>query len=320
MGIVVVGCGQWGSNLIRNFANMGILTGVCDLDADRAILFAERYNSLALKWEEVLTRDDVQGIAIATSATVHSSLAQECLKKGKNVFIEKPVAFCASEVDRLIELSTERNLILMGGHLMRYHPGFVALKEIVLSGKLGKLLFIDSYRQSFGRICLDEKNVFWSIAPHDVSMILALTNHTLPCKVTVTAESIYSSADQGVANLTFAEGLTARIITSWISPFKEQKLTVVGRKGALTFNDVEQSLIYYPYIWADDKILQNGVPENIAYPKQEPLATECAHFWECICSGTQPRTNGAEIKAITKVLEFIDQCVLTNAVNQRMYT
>lgn len=305
-GIVVVGCGQWGKNLVRNFHSLGVLYGVCDPDPDQAGAQVALYSCPALSWEDLLQNQDVKGIALSVPAPFHALMAHQALDHGKHVFVEKPIAFSSKEVEELGQKATNSHLVFMGGHVLRYHPAFEIIQESVRSGQLGEILFIDAYRQNFGRVVPAEKNVFWSLSPHDLSLILALTRE-LPTKVTVQADSFYTPADQGIVHMTFPNRCTARIMTSWISPLREQRLVVTGTQGSFVWHQGPgKPLTYYPITLSSVEMQARGESQEIAYDLTEPLWRECSHFWHAICRGQVPLTNAAEGYDITCVLEQIE--------------
>jgi UDP-2-acetamido-3-amino-2,3-dideoxy-glucuronate N-acetyltransferase len=310
--LAVVGCGLWGKNLARNFAHLGLLRSVCDLDMSRSQEIAAQWEATACEWEDLLKDPHILGIALATPASTHISLAQQAIAHGKHIFLEKPAALNSKDLENLVLQAKEAHSILMVGHLMRYHPAFIAAQRLVLSGTIGDLVFIEAYRQNFGRLCPGEKNVFWSLSCHDISMILALTD-SLPTHISASAQSLYTSADQGAAQLYFEENnIVARITASWIAPQKDQRLILIGTKGTLVFEDSSKNkLTLYPHHLTKDSIRQEGPPSPLSYDQQdqEPLAMECRHFWESIVYNRTPRTNGDEALNVTRVLEDIDKAL-----------
>lgn len=297
--IAVVGCGQWGKNLVRNFSQLGVLGAVCDPQVE------ETYGAKVLTWEDIMEDPSLTGVVLAVPASLHVRFAQEALERGKHIFLEKPIAFCAQDVKRLEEKAKNRGLIFMGGHILRYHPAFVLIQQKVESGTLGKLLFVDATRKSFGRVVAEERTAFWSLAPHDVSLVLALAGH-LPQRVTAQAESVYTPADQGIAHLFFSQGMVARIFTSWISPYKQHQLVVTGTQGSLVWNQSPlASLLYYPHAFHAYGIVQEGLPERLDYDPTEPLRKECQAFLGAIGNQEPPITHGVEGYQVTQVLQEI---------------
>ena len=179
MGVAVIGSGYWGKNLVRNYQRLGALKVICDKDETMLAGFKKQYSEVevCLAFNEVLGREDIQGVVIATPAETHFALARESLLAGKHVYVEKPLVLDEKEANKLISLAAERKLILMVGHLLQYHPAFLKLKELTSKGDLGRINYICSHRLNLGKIRREE-NILWSFAPHDISMILSLAAGT----------------------------------------------------------------------------------------------------------------------------------------------
>lgn len=306
--VAVIGCGHWGKNLVRNFAELKALRAVADSDTVLAQTFADRYGVPALSWPEIVADENIDAVAIATPAAQHSKLAAAALDAGKHVFVEKPLALEASEAETLCRKADAVERTLMVGHLLQYHPAFERLKEIVLDGGLGRLQYIYSNRLNFGKIRREE-NILWSFAPHDISMILSLCEEQPD---TVTAHGAYhlheKVADVTTTHLSFPSGVRAHVFVSWLHPFKEQKLVVVGDRAMAVFDDGEpweRKLLLYRHeiAWRDGVPTANAVdPEPVPLTEGEPLRLECAHYLECIAKGTRPRTDGHEGVRVLNVL------------------
>ncbi|MEW5733268.1 MAG: Gfo/Idh/MocA family oxidoreductase [Thermodesulfobacteriota bacterium] len=308
--VAVVGSGYWGKNLVRNFHQLGALSVVCDKSEALLSDFAAKYPgvSVSMALADVLSRPDVDGLAIATPAETHFRLAREALLAGKHVFVEKPLTLDESEAAQLIALAGERGLTLMVGHLLQYHPVFVALKEMAARGDLGRINYIYSHRLNLGKIRREE-NILWSFAPHDISMILTLAGE-LPEVVTATGGNYLHKkiADVTTTHLTFSSGLRAHVFVSWLHPFKEQKLVVVGDKKMAVFDDTlpwAKKLALYAHAikWEGNlPVPAKADAEYPVIPEAEPLASECRHFLSCIENKTAPRTDGAEGLAVLSIL------------------
>jgi len=306
--ITVIGCGYWGKNLVRNFAELGALHSVCDSNQDLAYKASQAHNVPMQTLEQVL-KSDCAGVVIAAPAAQHFELAQAALKAGKHVFVEKPLALRVEEAKKLCELSLQLDRKLMVGHLLQYHPAFLELKHLTAKGKLGRLQYIYSNRLNLGKF-RNEENILWSFAPHDISMILSLAGG-LPETVYATGACHLNPHIQDVTttHMVFKSGIQAHIFVSWLHPYKEQKLVVVGDQGMAVFDDGlpwTEKLKLYPHQvnWIDglphpekaDVIL---VPLEIA----EPLKLECQHFLDCILQNQEPRTNGQEGLQVLQVLD-----------------
>ncbi|MBI9079209.1 MAG: Gfo/Idh/MocA family oxidoreductase [Pseudodesulfovibrio sp.] len=308
--IAIVGSGYWGKNLTRNFHALGVLKTVCDKNDALLELFKKQYPDLKIQpaFTEVLTDPEIQGVVIATPAETHFRLAREALLSGKHVYVEKPLCLNDSDARELILLARKQDRLLMVGHLLQYHPIFVRLKELVASGDLGRINYIYSNRLNLGKIRREE-NALWSFAPHDISMILSLADEE-PEKVMATGGSYLHKtiADVTTTHLEFSSGLKAHIFVSWLHPFKEQKLVVVGDKKMAVFDDTlswKDKLLIYPHKihWENNiPVPDKAEAERIEVPENEPLRLECQQFLHCIESGQPPYTDGSEGLRVLRVL------------------
>ena len=309
--IAVIGSGSWGKNLVRNHAELGSLQMVCD--AAETVLSKLRTQYPHIKTcvspSEVLSDPSIQGVVIATPAETHYSLARECLLAGKHVYVEKPMALDDREGADLVALSQDQKLILMVGHLLQYHPVFIRLKELAASGCLGRINYIYSHRLNLGKIRREE-NALWSFAPHDISMILALTGEQPECVMATGGNYLHKQiADVTTTHIEFPSGIRAHVFVSWLHPFKDQKLIVVGDRKMAVFDDTapwSDKLLLYPHeiVWKDHiPVPSRGEPERVVgIPEEEPLRLECQHFLHCISNGTHPITDGREGLRVLEVL------------------
>lgn len=309
MRVVVVGCGSWGKNLVRNFAELGALVGVADPDPALASAQAEAFDVPVRDFEDVLDDRSVDGIIIAAPAALHAQLARRSLEHGKHTFVEKPLALDVDKAEQLCELAEDRGLTLMVGHLLQYHPAFLELKRMTLDGQLGRLRYLYSNRLNFGKFRREE-NALWSFAPHDISMILSLVGDE-PDEVRATGSTFLHKtiADVTTTHMTFPGGEAAHVFVSWLHPFKEQKLVVVGEQQMAVFDDSQiwdRKVVVYPHAvdW------KNGLPQPskadarpIPIDGDEPLKLECQHFLEAATRSLRPRTDGREALRVLKVLQ-----------------
>lgn len=308
--VAVVGTGYWGKNLVRNYYNLGALKLICDKNEILLDNFRKQYPDIeiCLALNNVLSRDDINGVAIATPAETHFHIAQEALLAGKHVYVEKPLVLHEDQGLELIGLAQEQKKCLMVGHLLQYHPVFVQLKELADSGKLGRINYIYSHRLNLGKIRREE-NILWSFAPHDISMILALAGEDPESVVATGGNYLHKKiADVTTTHLEFPSGLQAHIFVSWLHPFKEQKLVVVGDRKMAVFDDTqpwEDKLLLYPHRidWQNNiPVPTKGDAERVEIPQDEPLKLECLHFLDCIQNGARPKTNGYEGLRVLKIL------------------
>ena len=314
--VSVIGCGHWGKNLVRNFHALGALHSVCDNTPEVAEKFAADYDVPALVWNDILDTADVKAVVLASPAPFHYEMAKAALEKGKDVYVEKPICLKDEEAEDLCKLAEANDRVLMVGHLLHYHPIFLKLKELVTNKELGPIKYIYSNRLSLGKIRREE-NVLWSFAPHDVSMILGLLKGEMPSAVSATGscQTHGSIEDTASVHMKFASGVDAHIHVSWMNPFKEQKLVVIGEKGMLVFDDTAEwsnKLVHYPHkieVSNDVPALEKAEGVAIAVEQSEPLKDECAHFLHCIDTRETPRTDGVEGLSVLKVLNMADQAI-----------
>jgi UDP-2-acetamido-3-amino-2,3-dideoxy-glucuronate N-acetyltransferase len=304
----VVGCGYWGKNLIRNFSELGALRVVCDVDPERAASLAAKYDvDSCTSYSDMLARSDVQAVVIAAPAAEHFALAKKAMLAGKDVFVEKPLALNVEEGEQLADLSVTTGRILMVGHLLHYHPAIRKLKELIREGALGKIEYIYSSRLNFGKLRTEE-NILWSFAPHDISAILHLLEEE-PTSVAANGGAYLNSkiTDVTLTSCSFASGVTAHIFVSWLHPFKEQKLVVVGDKQMAVFDDTEpvRKLVLYPHEveWVErHPVAKRSEGQVVDLPADEPLKKECQHFIDCVATRSKPETDGWNGVRVLRVL------------------
>lgn len=307
--VAVIGCGYWGKNLVRNFSDLSSLSAICDSNISNALALSIKYKIPVKTFEEILLDPEIQGVIIAVPAAQHAILGEKALNAGKHVYIEKPLALKVKDAEYLCKLAHEKKRILMVGHLLQYHPAYIALKEIVLEGQLGKLQYIYSSRLNLGKI-RSEENILWSFAPHDISMILGLVG-SLPETVHAVGSHYLTPRVADITNthLIFRDNIVGHIFVSWLYPYKEQKLVVVGEKGMAVFDDSKswmEKLIFYPHQinWIDGVPCPNKAEgQAITLVEAEPLKLECQHFLDCMKTGIEAKTNGQEGLDVLRVLD-----------------
>lgn len=317
--VAVIGAGHWGKNIIRNFHELGHLAAICDSNPATLKRFEATYAGLEhyLAYSDVLQAGEIPAVAIATPAETHYTLAREALLAGKDVFVEKPLCLEDSQAEELIRIAAERRRVLMVGHLLRYHPAFVKLQELVRAGELGRIYYIYSNRLNLGKIRREE-NILWSFAPHDVSAILALADELPENVISRGGNYLHEQiADVTLSILEFRGGLRSHIFVSWLHPYKEQRLVVVGDRKMAVFNDVAppgEKLLLYPHQieWRNHLPVpskKEAQPVDVA--TVEPLRLECEHFLECVRTRATPRTDGHEGKQVLQVLNACQQSLET---------
>lgn len=315
--LALIGAGQWGKNLARVFHSLGVLHTICDARSQLLEDYASKLAGVLFSsdWEAVLQDGSVKKVAIAAPAALHYRMAKAALLAGKDVFVEKPLCLNSEQGAELAALAEERKQILMVGHLLQYHPIVVCLQEMIRSGALGPLHYIASHRLNLGQIRTEENNL-WSFAPHDISVILSLVGGELPESLRCQGQAYLSSGivDMAMISLEFSRNVQAHIYTSWLHPFKEQKLVVVGGQGMIVFDDTKpwhEKLLWikHPVKWQGglSPSIGNREGEYVSVAQKEPLEEECKHFIECCSQRSQPKTNGREGLQVLRVLEGAQQ-------------
>jgi UDP-2-acetamido-3-amino-2,3-dideoxy-glucuronate N-acetyltransferase len=309
--VAVFGCGFWGRNLVRNFHSLGALQSVCDVREEPLLSARQQYGvQTSRDLNAVLEDERIDAVVIAAPAVDHFTLARKSLLAGKDVFVEKPLSLHSRDGRDLVTLARARNRILMVGHILEYHPAIQALKTLIQEGELGKIQYIHSSRLNLGKLRTEE-NILWSFAPHDISAILYLLGES-PTRASAQGGSYLNPplVDTTLSTLDFASGVKAHIFVSWLHPFKEQKLAIVGSRRMAVFDDVqpENKLTLYSHHinWVDRKpIAERDGGKVVAISNAEPLRVECEHFLECIKNRQRPRTDG---ESALRVLEILEAC------------
>ena len=318
--IAVIGCGHWGKNLVRNFAELGSLAAVCDPNAKLAQFYAEQHNVGNLSFAAILANPAIEGVVLAVPATLHASMAIEVMNAGKHVYVEKPLAMNRIEAEAMIASAKKNGVELMVGHLLQYHPVFAAVRGLVESGSLGALNYIYSNRLSFGKV-RSEEDVIWSFAPHDVSMILSLTCEEPELVRTESSRILQANiADTATVHMEFKSTLKAHVSVSWLHPYKEQKLVVVGRDAMVVFDDTklwnEKLAVYRHVVESTGGLpsLKKAEVEYLEVPQSEPLRNECQHFLDVVSGNVKPLTDGSEGLSVLKVLSAASRSESKNEV------
>jgi len=308
--IVLVGHGYWGKNIARNLDQLGCLYGVCDPSADRRQAVAELYPKAQLydSFESVVADEDVEAVAISSPAETHARLAISAMEAGKDAFVEKPLALTYADGRGVVTSAATHGRILMVGHLLEYHGAVIELVKLVRAGALGKLQYIYSNRLNLGKF-RSEENILWSFAPHDIAIIQYLVGSN-PISVDAKGATFLQNEieDTTITHLSYPGNVHAHIFVSWLHPFKEQRLVVIGHKGMLVFEDTspKDKLRFYPKGFDDvDGELKkfDGDHLPIPYTPDEPLAAEHRHFYECVQKHQTPLTDGIHALDVLRILE-----------------
>lgn len=319
----VIGCGYWGPNLIRNFHALKEceLAAISDRQSEKLQSFQLRFPQLkTYKEASDLIRDPaIDAVAIATPISTHHSIAKQALMAGKHVLIEKPLAASVREVDDLIRLSRKVNKVLMVGHTFEYHPAVLKIEDLIRKKSLGPLYYIDAIRGNLGLYQSDGRNVIWDLAPHDLSIILRWVGR-MPQSVSAWGQSFVHRGIEDVAfiRLEFGGGVLAHLHISWLAPSKIRKMTIVGAKKMVIYDDLENV--------EKIKIADQGAHLDTASTKvriayrlgdimspridvDEPLARQCSHFVQCSIHNKKPETDGECGRRVVRILEVADKSI-----------
>jgi len=314
LSIAVVGAGYWGKNLVRNFHQLGSLKTICDKTQNVLQQMSQDYPDATITddFETVLNDPGIQGVVIAAPAALHFPLTYKALMSDKHVFVEKPLALRYEDGKKLVQLAAERKKILFVGHILQYHAAVIKLREMINNGRIGRLQYIYSRRLSLGKIRREE-NILWSFAPHDISVILTLVGEEPYYIDSVGSNFLHARIpDVTMTNLKFPSGIGAHIFVSWLNPFKEQRLVVIGDRAMVVFDDtqpVEEKLVLYSHVvnW------RNGLPVaqksegktiDLSGIWEEPLKSECRAFLHAMETGIKPLTSGEEGLRVLRILEI----------------
>jgi predicted dehydrogenase len=309
----VAGLGSWGRNLVRNFDELAELAWLCDVSPERRDEFARRYPHARLSgdFEELLADDALDAVVVATPVPTHYGLARAALAAGKHVFVEKPPATHASEMEELCSLAADNRLVLMPGHLLLYHPGIARLKQIVDSGELGEVMYAYSNRQNLGVVRTAE-NALLSLGVHDLSVLLYLLGEE-PSEVWAQGNAFLNPDVEDVVfcYLRFPSGRMAHMHLSWLDPHKVRRITVVGKEKMAVFDDMELERKVTVYEKAAEQPPGNfgewqtrtGAIYSPKIANDEPLRLECRHFLSLVEDGRGDGREARDGLAVVRVLE-----------------
>lgn len=320
--IAQIGVGAWGKNLLRNFLSLkeAEVVLVCDQDQRvcENIKADPKIKEVETDWRVVLKRPDIDAVVIATPPVTHFEIAVKALEEGKDVFVEKPIALKLDDAYRMVELAEKKKRILMVGHILEYHPAVQKLREYIEGGELGQIYYLYASRLNLG-VVRNVENAMWSLAPHDISIFLFLLKEE-PTVVSATGASYLQKGIEDVSFITmyFPDNIVGHIHSSWLDPHKMRKITVVGSKKMVTFDDMNPSEKLWLYdkgvdiqlsydTYAEYFSLRTG---DIVIPKiklKEPLLIECEEFLRSVETRLPPLTDGWDGIRVLRVLEAADR-------------
>jgi len=311
------GLGTWGQNLVRNVDDLAALTWICDTSDELRERFAARYPRARSTgdFDDLLADDDLEAIVVATPVPTHCDLARRALDAGKHVFVEKPPAMRRAEMEELLDLARARNLVLMPGHLLLYHPGVRKLKELVDTGELGEVLCVYGNRQNLG-VIRSHENALWSLGVHDLSVILWLIGEE-PVEAIALGRAFLQPGVEDVVfcYLDFPSGKVAHMHLSWLDPHKMRKMTVVGKEKMAVFDDMElerKITVYEKAPWEPAEsygewTTRTGDIFSPKIPSDEPLRLEVRHFLDLVRNGPGDHQEAVDGLAVVGALERLTE-------------
>ena len=330
----IVGCGYWGPKLARNFSELpgSQLEMLCDLRTDRLSEVSALYPQVAttLRYEDLLDHE-LDAVVIATPVALHYPLAKAALLAGKHVLVEKPITARSDQAGELIALAESRSLTLMVGHTFVYNPAVETVRQIVQSGELGTVYYLNATRVNLGLLQPDI-NVMWDLAPHDLSIlhfVLGIEPVSVSARGAVYVNTYRNLPEVAYLVLRFENGVIANLRLSWLDPVKQRRLTVVGNKKMLVYDDIaDDKVILFdkgvdlpPYSVTEEEFrasYRHGAETPIPIAWTEPLRRECAHFLDCIRTGAVPRSSGLDGLKIVQVLETAQRSLLNGGVELKV--
>lgn len=321
--LAILGCGRWGLNHVRTAYRLfgPGLRLVCDKDESAA----QRVKDVSYKIPftdkllDLLNDSQINAVIVATPAETHYKVTKTLLENGKNVLVEKPITLHSEEADELIEIASDKSLKLMVGHLLLYHPAVLKVKEMVQSGMIGRLQYIYSNRLNFGTVRTEE-NILWSFAPHDISVMQFLAESN-PSLVEARGAAFLQDniEDSTITHLSYPGNIRAHIFVSWLHPFKEHRLVVIGDKGMIVFEDSSpaEKLRFYSKCFNNNHGViekSEGNYEVITYEHKQPLAEEQIHFVNSVINDRKPLTDGEHALEVLRILEQAERSLKQSAL------
>ncbi len=308
--ICVVGCGYWGKNHISTLNEINCLGGIVDSNPDLLSNFSKKYPNISTyqNLAEAISNEKFSGFVVATPSSTHFKIAKKIIDKGKHVLVEKPLALNVNDAKTLILLAKKRRVNLMVGHVLLFHPAIRKMKKLIENNKIGKLQYIYSNRLNLGQVRTEE-SAFWSLAPHDISLFQYFTE-SLPTKINAFGGDFLQKDihDTTITMLEYPNNIKGHIFVSWLHPFKEHRLVVIGSEGMLSFED---SLTNSPLKFYDKKFqIDRNVPEKIDGPVQDisydnklPLTLELEYFINHLNGNSLKINNGKSGLEVIEILE-----------------
>lgn len=314
--IGIIGAGYWGTNLVRVCSELGVLDSVCDADQVARDAVKRSYPEVETVSDlDALLARNVSAVIVATPAQTHATVCLSVLNAGKHVFVEKPLALSISEGERIADAAQVAQRLVFVGHLLLYHPAVRKLRALIAEQRIGRVWHMRSRRLSLGKL-RDYESVWWSFAPHDVALMLAIMQEEPQSAVAAQACRNGSLSDVGYADFAFSDGRSAHVEVCWLDPEKSARLDVFGEQGVLTLNDSRagSSLTLKPFSVGVDSLgkpkVSRGEELSIAFGDEEPLKAEICAFIDSVQAGRTSETSARQGVAVLRALAMADQALM----------
>ena len=331
--VAIIGIGDWGRNLVRNFYEIEKvnLKVCCDLDMNALEKIREKYPSVRITTDygEVIEDKEVDAVVIATPTQTHFDLAKKALEAEKHVLVEKPLTLSHTQAQELVDLAKEKEKKLMVGHLLEYHPAVMEMRRRLSQNEIGEIYYLYSERLNLGKVRTSE-NALWCLAPHDISVMLYLLN-TEPVEVSayggVFLQKKEKIEDVVFVSIRFESGVVGNLHLSWLDPNKVRRITLVGSKKMIVFDDMETRDKLKIF---DKGVIKNNLEDRVEFnvrygdiniPKidaSEPLKLECLHFIDCIEKNKTPRSDGKDGLRVVRILEAAQESLNKGGIPIKM--
>ncbi|MCB0826009.1 MAG: Gfo/Idh/MocA family oxidoreductase [Armatimonadetes bacterium] len=303
MKVVAIGAGKWGTNILNTLHETGNLAGIVELDESQHTTLQEKYDVPVAKTIRSLVPDSFQAVTIATPAPTHLGVGLEAIALGKHAFIEKPITLSAADAEELVKAADQAGVTLMTNHLLLYQPAIEFLGKSIREGLIGDLRSIHVTRANLGR-ARDVENVLWSLGVHDVAVVLDLVQDQ-PQDVTAVGDAFLNAGieDDTHLHITFENGVKAHIHNSWLWPVLDRRTIVIGSKGMLWYDELNQTVtLHKKSINASLQNVNDG-EEVVFEGAAKPLTLSLEHFIDCATNGKTPRSDGASARTVIGILE-----------------
>ena len=309
--ISVIGVGRWGKNIVKTLFELNALAAVVERNEIVRDRLVKEYPTVPIyNSVETLLNHVNSAVVIATPVNTHYEIAKHLLYANRDIFIEKPMATTAMECAELNRLAEEKQRIIMVGHVLLFQPAIPFIKEYVAQGSLGKIHALYQVRRNLG-IIHSHENALYSLATHDLAVLDYLINEPVACIKSIGQSITAPGIEDDVSiHLTFVSGIQAHLHVTWLWPIKDRHLTILGEKGALCFNEIEQTVTHHHYVVNQDRTITQNRQEIVFASNEQPLKLEMQHFMHCLRTRQTPRSFGLQSQRVVELMERITNCMI----------